>query len=393
MKELGHLKRYKMKLTTLSPVFIGSGEALSGLDYFFDNSKNQLNIIDENKIAKYLNQNHLIDGFIKYIANKKDVKFFEWAKINNINPSKLDIYKKIYKYSSKDIKVLNKVNLIIRNTAGKAYIPGSSIKGAIRTAILIKKLKENPELRLKYQQKIKNIFEQCDNRKDINNVLSGIEKDIETDLLCISAPTRELSKESLDVFRGIQISDSLGIEDKNLNLYKKCDYTLHSQNVHFIPLFRECINSYVDTEFSITLDTNISMLQNIDIEYILKALEEYAKFWHTIVSVFDKDSDRFNLYMPNEDEDYNANFCIGGGAGFLTKTIIYSILDKETAKNAVRIYLDKNFTKNAKNSSQKIPAHNHEKQDKEISPRTLKLAEENGDYINLGWCNISIVKE
>ena len=64
--ELGHLKTYKMKLTTLSPVFIGGGEKLSNLDYFYNFSTGELKLIDESKFSKFLLENNLffITGFI-----------------------------------------------------------------------------------------------------------------------------------------------------------------------------------------------------------------------------------------------------------------------------------------------------------------------------------------
>ena len=55
MKQLGHLKTYKMKLTTLSPIFIGGGEFsdLSQLQYVLTKD-NELKIIDESKFMKFL---------------------------------------------------------------------------------------------------------------------------------------------------------------------------------------------------------------------------------------------------------------------------------------------------------------------------------------------------
>ena len=380
MKQLGHLKTYKIKLITISPVFIGGGEKLSSLDYLYDFNKGELKLIDEQKFSKFLQKNNLLDNFINYILNNKFIKLFEWAKTVNLDLTKYDIFKKSYKYSKSDNKVRNDINLFIKNNLGHAYIPGSSIKGVIRTAILQKKLNENPEIKNKY----KSIFEQALKNRKIKE-LEKIEKDIEKDLICISMPNK-FKKEIADVFRGIQVTDSKEFKETDLNLYKKSDYTLGDDKIHQLPIYRECLKSYIQTEFNITIDTNITKELGISIEYIFKALGEYTDNWHKIISCFENDIDRFNLFLPSDEEEYTANFCIGGGAGFLTKTIAYSILDKETAKNSIRSYLDLAFKKNS------YPAHKHVERDKKISPRTLKLAKEGEDYINLGWCNISLAE-
>jgi CRISPR-associated protein Csm5 len=168
-----------------------------------------------------------------------------------------------------------------------------------------------------------------------------------------------------------------------MGLYKKIDYPLHARSVGERPLYRECIRPYVSVDFTITFDSNIVEEKGIDIKYILEAFDEFTKDWHDLLKVFDDDLDRANIYMPSDEEDYKANFCIGGGSGFLTKTVFYTIFDdKKEALELVRKYLDIAFKS----------IHKHIQKDKEISPRTLKLAKDRGDYINIGWCNIQEVK-
>jgi CRISPR-associated protein Csm5 len=244
-------------------------------------------------------------------------------------------------------------------------------------------LKENPDLRRKYQNAIIKVVQLANNKKEFNSAFTRIISQIEQDLLSIPSKSSNQKKEVLDVFRGIQISDSHKISNNNFGLYKKIDMSLHSNKLNELSLYRECINSYVHTEFNITLDTNIVKQKGIDINYIMQACNNFTQDWHELVVAFDRDLDNFNIYLPNDEEKYIANFCIGGGAGFLTKTIIYSIFDdKDIAVKVVRKYLEVSFK-----------AHYHAKRDTSISPRTLKLAQDGNEYINLGWCNISEVKE
>ncbi|MEW5822157.1 MAG: hypothetical protein AB1782_18325, partial [Cyanobacteriota bacterium] len=78
-KEIGHLIRHKMKLTTLSPVFIGGGyEAdLNKTQYVFDDSKKIAYIINEKKLAEFLIKNNHFEEYLNFIkSGKQDLK--EW---------------------------------------------------------------------------------------------------------------------------------------------------------------------------------------------------------------------------------------------------------------------------------------------------------------------------
>lgn len=368
-----------MKLTTLSPVFIGGGERLSNLDYFYNLETSELKIIDEKKFFKFLIKNELLDSFINFVSKIKNAKLYEWAKIQNLNLDNYEVFKSVYNYSKTDIKALNDVNLFVKNVFGQAFIPASSIKGVIHTAVLQKKLNDTPDIKCKYKELIEDALKSRNICK-----LNKIEKAIEKDLLCIDVSS-EITTKFLNVFNGIQVSDSKIIEKKNLDLYKKMDYSFADEKIHQVPLYRECIKPYVETEFDITLDLNIVKELKINIEYILEALDEYSVNWHKAISCFEEYIDNFNLYLPKENERYRANFCIGGGSGFLTKTVVCSILDEKTARDSIKTFLDLVFQRRKK------PLHRHVEKDVQISPRTLKLARENNDYLNLGWCNISLI--
>ena len=387
MKQLGHLKSYKMKLTTLSPVFIGGGDKLSNLDFYYNNNSGILKIIDEAKFSEYLFKNKLFDNFSNYITNNGNAKLYEWSIKNKLDIEKENIYKTSYKFPKNDLKALNDINLFIKNYDKKAYIPGSSIKGALKTAILHNKLSENPTIKDKYKNEAEKAL-----KSNSKQLINKLQSNIEIDLICFKKPLVEFKKETHDIFKMIQISDSTSFDNNDMNLYKKIDYSIGNTKTKPLPLYRECLKSYSICEFNITLDDLAFELSGIDINYILESLDNYTNFWHKIISPFEKDLDKFNLYLPNDEQNFKANFCIGGGAGFLTKTIVYSILEKDVAIQAIRQYLDLMFTKWDNRAKQKIPQHNHSLKDKLISPRALKLAKDGDDYVNLGWCNLSIAE-
>ena len=77
------------------------------------------------------------------------------------------------------------------------------------------------------------------------------------------------------------------------------------------------------------------------------------------------------------------NICLGGASGFLlNKTIIYKLMEFNTAKD----FTSKNLYLKFWDESKNRPIHNHNYDDKLISPRALKLAQNpNGEIMMLGW--------
>ena len=54
MRMLAHLQEYTLTLTTLSPVFIGSGNSYQKTEYLFDPVKKMVHFIDKNCFFQFL---------------------------------------------------------------------------------------------------------------------------------------------------------------------------------------------------------------------------------------------------------------------------------------------------------------------------------------------------
>ena len=124
----------KIKLETLSPVHIGSGEIFQkGFDYIVTAGRNEEGVT---KSKIYFID---IEGIGKLINNDRNVTINDWiTAINEKNQNFLNRFG-TQAYSKKidveDIKVRNQIVGCMLDSNGTPYIPGSSIKGAIRTVI------------------------------------------------------------------------------------------------------------------------------------------------------------------------------------------------------------------------------------------------------------------
>jgi CRISPR type III-A-associated RAMP protein Csm5 len=127
-----------IKIETLTPVHIGSGNLLYyNSDFIKEKIDNDsyLVVISEDKIGKLLGNkgSQFIDLWLETISRKGSIKDFIAQFYKN---AKADDYAKRKVLLFASINSNDTLKEIIHNGMGLPYIPGSSIKGAIRTAIL-----------------------------------------------------------------------------------------------------------------------------------------------------------------------------------------------------------------------------------------------------------------
>ena len=156
----------KIGLEVISPVYIGKGSEYSRAEFGLASfsGKNKIVRYNLDDVAQLIlkNEADLFDEFINVIsdtdnfknkhANKDKVKYSGLQKfiIDNIKPKNLDLYKKIrnsYSYKctrkyGKNINYANDIGIIKEHlkTNNGLFIPGSSIKGAVRNAFLYSRL-------------------------------------------------------------------------------------------------------------------------------------------------------------------------------------------------------------------------------------------------------------
>ena len=162
----------KIRIKVLSPVHIGCGESYSGLNYIID--KGKLYCIDPDKVLESLDGYQ--NDFVKWLeAESNKIAMFE-SKIDEFQKARKFKEKKEYtnklrpitnQFHLKKFCNLNKIPLASLKKAAdyaipvkekifdstdiskfisqmnRPYIPGTEIKGAIRTAVLYKLIKDN----------------------------------------------------------------------------------------------------------------------------------------------------------------------------------------------------------------------------------------------------------
>ncbi len=128
----------KIKLHTLSPVHIGSGEEISPMEYFLNEKFTRINmnrLFDDPEFEPMMNDFIEVAGTQRYIGDQIPEQLLEKHPAYSI-PIK----------DSADEYIMAHQTVVkgFIKSAGRIYIPGSSLKGSILSAILWYVLREAP---------------------------------------------------------------------------------------------------------------------------------------------------------------------------------------------------------------------------------------------------------
>lgn len=356
MKEF--LKRYKIELETIGPVHIGSGETIKKKEWLLDRQNSKATVIDTGRLFVFLKNHRLLDEFEKFfLGNSGNLQI--WLKEHGIFAKD---YREFEKYtldtSGVDLndRQIRDIALCTKDAYGMPYIPGSSLKGALRTAILAKKIKEthyrNPEIK-------EQIYSYKGNRK---RFLSNQSRHLNQEIFYTGGFDQKNPKNIVnDIMRGIRVSDSKPLDCGALTLCQKVDVNTRGKETD-LPILRECIRPgcTITTEF--TIDTGIT---DISCEYIRQAIQEFLADYNEMFLKFFADE---TLYEGNI-------IYLGGGVGFASKTVTNQLLAGEPNRvRYVGAIIDNGKRQHSGN--------------RDVNPHIVKLTEYDRKLIQMGACSI-----
>ena len=372
------------ELTCISPIHIGSGESLRPFEYLYDKQKGKVYLINQSKWVAMLSDKGLMEEYVAFIEGSKQLEGLNlWQWLRNKGVSNQEILASSsrcaeapYSVLAKDKKSLNSLNSGMSLPDGQLYIPGSSIKGVLRTGILYHLLEASSKIEI-YQSKLE---AELENKSNIRKLKTS--SFIENDLLTALCYDVKRNKDSINcALKGLQVSDAMPVEKYDTIAVQKLDASVkikkNEESESRLPLCRECIRPGAKFRFTISLD--LPMMKTIGIS----SIDEIVEYAHkaklaeiNLLKLF------FSADYKNQIKEAEAaDFSIGAGTGFLNKTLWTGLSDdREAMVRGIKTILSDSFKK-----------HNHFK-DSGISPRTLKLAEVNGKKQMMGLCSLQEVK-
>lgn len=397
---------YKMAVEILTPVNIACNEVLKANEYLYDAKTSTVYFLNQMMWHKFIYTHNLFDEYERYIKSSSEKSLYEWLQSfgYKINDIKLAIKSKAFAHVNvlKSKKTLNDIVLQSKLIDGTPFIPGSSIKGVIRTAILYDLLNKNREIKKRYWNEIKSLRSSMKSaqinkylingtNKDINKKATNLEVALLHKLNLVNKENKPIKQFNAvcSVMRGISVGDSEHINQAvPMEVLQKIDLGLNKDvdAGKELPVFRECILPKAKINFQLKIDKTMTKKIGINsIDDLLRMLQNYFDFVNDIFkSAFGKRCE--HLF----DEINGGNIYLGSNTGFLTKTLVMALADrKEEAIDFIRDLLDMNFNqKDAKYNGEKDNAKHNGKNDTKISPRTLKVTKYKGNTILMGVAKI-----
>lgn len=404
---------YPLTLTTLTPVCVKShDEPLSPLaDYVQDGE--QIHYIDQQKFLRKLSERELVDAYANMVAKVtihqkgKHDEFKQFLDENDIQVKDIISISRPYFGKGNPTQVSRHIH-----SSGRVYIPGSTLKGAVTTALFFYWMKSNRRL---WEHDIKDILNKYWNQKgrlinggkqkdgndswDLNQLKKVTKKQLSNKyaFLFDRYLNRQKSDNAYNFASLYGFTDTGFTDDVNIEISDFFRYNINPKNslssqlfeiikedvnldamlsIQVSPLFKEFKGTgkeYKEFELAFFKDKDLSPLFKKINDFSLCFLDSQIEFVSAIKS-FNK-TNFSDLYLEQlidlknkaiEMSGSSAIVAIGFGKSFLQSTIAM-LLDAEMKKRLLSL--------------------NRNASDKKNAPTTFYMDE---DGIPLSWCKIEL---
>ena len=372
-----YLKTYELTFRTLSPVFIGSGNSIGKKEYIYERFANRILIPDMDKMFEGLKKHKLLKQYGDYMVRdmvRENDDLFQFLKDHQIPKSEYTSWcSRVEKVGDIDLasRSVKDISTFVKDPYGNPYVPGSSIKGMFRNAFMTYWILENKELQKKYADKIK-----AARRNNRKNYLSWEVKELNVDVFHKNRRKNTKIEDKVnDIMAGFRVLDSEPISPKNLCLYQKVDLKTDGSRRELE--MRECIKPGTDISFTVTIDTKLfpSYKKGMMKKVIRIFWENYEREFMSCFKSCPKIPDgKYLLFL-------------GGGVGYPSKTVTYSIVHGREGISQVSKILDAMLSGEIK----KQHAHRSDLQ-KGASPHVLKCTVYQEELVQMGICKIQKLK-
>ncbi len=364
------MRNYTLTLRAEGPVFIGDGQKIGKKEYIFDPIPNLVHVPDMSKMFRIFQKQGLMDAYQDYLLNDRR-DFVQWLRNNRLLlPRQIPSWV-AYSVDSADAvfeeRGKREILTFIKDPYGCPYVPGSSVKGMLRTVLLSAMILQDRENLRNEARAVR----QANLRESKTRLLSRETDRIEQQYLrTLNRPDTKPSNAVNDIMSGLRISDSRPLSTENLILCQKIDVTTDGQRKR-LPIFRECLRPGTEITFNLTV---------LPDEFPHPA-EELLQMAERCRKAYDR---CFHSAFPTRDIQQGGTVYLGGGCGYATKTFAYPLLGENGVETVSRII-------NATISQKDRPLHKHHlDRQKGVSPHILKCTQYRGQVYEMGACSIAI---
>lgn len=253
---------YRLRLLVLGPVHIGNGSTYSAKDYIYENNGYYFPDLGKMYLQLPSAQRVALERFLQAQNREKLVDFMHHQNITTRDFGGYTIEASNFETDKKGR--LNEIRAFVKDPYGNPYIPGSSLKGALRTILVNEK------------------FTQGD-----KSIPWGGEDDI---------------------LNEIRVSDSEPIEKDRLIIVQKWDLNRRKLDPKPLPLYREALKPMTKVDFTITATSSRATELINQLPQLAEQMYEYYR-------------QHFLADYPNRfiQDNRHAPLYLGAGSGLWTK--------------------------------------------------------------------------
>ncbi len=386
-----YIKRGIIEFITLAPVYIGCGQAASKKEYLYDAEKGKIEILQMGKVFDRICRLGLEKEFEEYLLTPVDNRggrggpeLVDFMHRNRIPEREYRTWSDevlTFADSKMNYRSIKDISLFARNERGLPYVPASGFKGMLRTVLetehylknregarelgkeIIREV-DDPDPRRKRRDKF---LKEQDSRADVESMHKEMFEPQRKD----ERPGKNLSDQKNDILRGFLVGDSRPLSWDDMCICEKIDLNLDGEE-RLLNVQREAIRPGVKIKIPIRIDTRICRYTLPDIVDAIKSFDRNYR------DVF---SSHFTAVPPTGDK--YTTFFLGGGTGYVSKTIIYGILEGKEAVETVSKITNQTL------SPRHQKEHNHQNDPRKgISPHVLKCTRYNGRLYQMGECRV-----
>ena len=365
------MKTYKIILTTIGPVFVGDGKSLHKKEYIKD--KQRIIVPDMRKMYSDLSRLGLAEKYEEYMLSSQRDDLGMWLRRQRVKPEMINSWSRYYLQCDTEGYSLNEMNIMtfLKDPYGCPYIPGSSLKGVIRTILLSYAMMNGRDSYSSMKGDLhREIFSSRDSRtRYLTKQTRQLEVMTFHTMKRLNEKERDVQNAVNDVMSQCIVSDSCPLDPSDLIFCQKLD--AHRDGlVKPLNLGRECIAPGTQIEFDLTISDQFPY----SIEQIKEAVEKFATRYYNSFSKYFKDKVK-DIRPPKV-----TYIWLGGGVGYVSKTVMYPLYGyKEGLENVAEIMRHTVRDEN----------HGHKNDVKlGVSPHILKCTKYQGKLYEMGQCSI-----
>lgn len=361
-----YLEAYRVSLKTKGPVFVGSGREFSKKEYLFLKN-HRIGIVDINRLYQVVKSHKREQDFEKYMLSDARMNLGKWLETQRIGEKEVLPCLK-YTLDSGDTVLQRGTGVTImecvKDAYGCPYIPGSSIKGMLRTVLLAGELLQSQEA---CRDAVRLLGPASQEKKNRNIYLLREAKQIEARAFrTLNRDPKHPTDAVNDVMSGFVVSDSGALDKKDIVLCQRLERHVDATEKR-LNILRECVRPDTDITFTLTVDREIC---GITADQLMEAVQAFDECYNDCFISSFRGIDRLSGDLVY----------LGGGSGFVSKTVVYPAFGKERGiAFAQRVF-----------ENTRVPREHKHYRDGELgaSPHILKCTSYEGRTLQMGLCRL-----